>query len=109
MTLDTGRLSSGTATDGTLKMRMHCRSEEKRPSIYGAQLKLQPGKKIELIMEPSNSDYSRDVCQQDHVVKHEKAVDRLLAGRRPDIFRWIAAILIFALFAWVIVEYFDFF
>ena len=65
--------------------------------------------KIELIMEPSNSDYSRDVCQQDHVVKHEKAVDRLLAGRRPDIFRWIAAILIFALFAWVIVEYFDFF
>ena len=80
MTLDTGRLSSGTATDGTLKMRMHCRSEEKRPSIYGAQLKLQPGKKIELIMEPSNSDYSRDVCQQDHVVKHEKAVDRLLAG-----------------------------
>jgi hypothetical protein len=28
---------------------------------------------------------------------------------RPDILRWIAAILIFALFAWVIVDYFDFF
>ena len=34
-------------------MRMHCTdSEEKQPSTYGAQLKLQPGKKIELIMEP---------------------------------------------------------
>ena len=57
MTLDTGRLScvfdSGTATDGTLKMRMHCTDpKEKQPSMYGAQLKLQPGKKIELIMEP---------------------------------------------------------
>ena len=57
MTLDTGRLScgfdSGTASDGTLKMRMHCTDpEEKQPSIYGARLKLQPGKKIELIMEP---------------------------------------------------------
>ena len=28
---------------------------------------------------------------------------------RPDILRWIAAILIFALFAWVIVDYFDYF
>jgi hypothetical protein len=28
---------------------------------------------------------------------------------RPDILRWIGAILIFALFAWVIVDYFDFF
>ena len=28
---------------------------------------------------------------------------------RPDILRWIAAILIFALFAWIIVDYFDFF
>ena len=57
MTLDTGRLScvfdSGTASEGTLKMRMHCTdSEEKQPSTYGAQLKLQPGKKIELIIEP---------------------------------------------------------
>ena len=26
--------------------------EEKQPSMYGAQLKLRPGKKIELIMEP---------------------------------------------------------
>jgi hypothetical protein len=76
MTLDTGRLSNGTATDGTLKMRMHFRSEEKRPSIYGDQLKLQPGKKIELIMEPSNSDYSRDVCQQDHVVARHLPMDR---------------------------------
>ena len=33
--------------------RMHCAdSEEKHLSIYGVQLKLQPGKKIELIMEP---------------------------------------------------------
>ena len=57
MTLDTGRLScvfdSGTASEGTLKMRMHCTdSEEKQPSTYGAQLKLQPGKTIELIIEP---------------------------------------------------------
>ena len=28
---------------------------------------------------------------------------------RPDILRWAAAILIFALFAWIIVDYFDFF
>jgi hypothetical protein len=41
------------ATEGTLKMRMLCADpEEKQPSMYGAQLKLQPGKKIELIMEP---------------------------------------------------------
>ena len=57
MTLDTGYLScvfdSGTASDGTLKMRMHCTDpDEKKPSIYGAQLKLQPGTKIELIIEP---------------------------------------------------------
>jgi hypothetical protein len=58
MTLDMGRLScvidSGTAaSDGTLQMRMHCTDpEEKQPSMYGAQLRLQPGKKIELIMEP---------------------------------------------------------
>jgi hypothetical protein len=57
MTLDTGRLScifdSGTASEGTLMMRMHCTdSEENQPSTYGAQLKLQPGKNIELIIEP---------------------------------------------------------
>ena len=57
MTLDTGRLScgfdSGTASDGTLKMRMLCtESKEKQSSVYGAQLKLLPGKKIELIIEP---------------------------------------------------------
>ena len=55
MTLDTVRLScvfdSGTASDGTLKMRMHCTDQEKQPTMYGAQLKLQPGKKIELIIE----------------------------------------------------------
>jgi len=56
MILDTGRLScgfdSGTASDGTLKMRMHCSDpEEKRPSMYGAQLKVRPDKKIELIIE----------------------------------------------------------
>jgi hypothetical protein len=66
MSLDTGRLScvfdSGTASDGTLKMRMHCsNSEEKQPSMYGAQLTLRPGKKIELIMEPMGDD----------VMKHE--------------------------------------
>jgi len=59
MTLDRGRLScvfdSGTASDDTLKMRMHCTDpEEQQPSMYGAQLKLQPGKKIELIMEPTD-------------------------------------------------------
>jgi hypothetical protein len=57
MTLDRGRLScvfdSGTASDDTLKMRMHCSdSEEKKPSMYGAQLRLRPGKKIELTLEP---------------------------------------------------------
>jgi hypothetical protein len=57
MTLDTGRLScvfdSGTASDDTVSMRMHCSdSEEKAPSMYGAQLRLRPDKKIELIMEP---------------------------------------------------------
>jgi hypothetical protein len=44
---------SETASDGTLNMRMLCTDpEEKQPSMYGAHLKLQPGKKIELIMEP---------------------------------------------------------
>ena len=57
MTLDTGRLScvfdSGTASDGTLNMRLHCSDpEEKQPSMYSAQLTLLPGKKIELIIEP---------------------------------------------------------
>ena len=57
MTLDTGRLScgfdSGRASDSTLKMRMlYTDSEEKQPSMYGAQLKLRPGKKIEPIIEP---------------------------------------------------------
>jgi hypothetical protein len=56
MTLDTSRLScvfdSGTANDGTLNMRLHCSDpEEKQPSMYGAQLKLRPDKKIELIIE----------------------------------------------------------
>ena len=59
MTLDTGHLScgfdSGTASDGTLNMRMLCADfEEEEPSMYGAQLKLGPGKKIELIIEPMN-------------------------------------------------------
>jgi hypothetical protein len=57
MTLDTGRLycgfDSGMASDDTLKMRMLCTDpEEKQSSVYGAQLKLLPGKKIELIIEP---------------------------------------------------------
>jgi hypothetical protein len=57
MTLDTGRLScgfdSGTASDGTLQMRMLCTDpEDKESLIYGAQLKLLPGKKIELVLEP---------------------------------------------------------
>ena len=48
MTVDTGRLScgfdSGTASDGTLNMRMLCTDPgKKQPSIYGAQLKLRPG------------------------------------------------------------------
>ena len=57
MTLDTGRLScgfdSGTASEGTLNMRMLCTDfEEEQPSMYGAQLKLRQGKKIELVIEP---------------------------------------------------------
>ena len=57
MTLDTSRLScgfdSGTASDSTLKMRMLCTDfDEKQPSMYGAQLTLLPGKKIELVIEP---------------------------------------------------------
>jgi hypothetical protein len=57
MTIDTGRLScgfdSGTASDGTLQMRMLCTDPEDKESLmYGAQLKLLPGKKIELILEP---------------------------------------------------------
>jgi hypothetical protein len=57
MSLDTGRLScvfdSGTVSEGTFKMRMHCSdSEEKQPSMYGAQLTLLPGRKIQLIIEP---------------------------------------------------------
>jgi len=57
MTLDTGRLScgfdSGTASEGTLNMRMLCTDPEDKESLmYGAQLKLLPGKKIELILEP---------------------------------------------------------
>ena len=57
MTLDTGRLSCGfdswTASDGTLQMRMLCTDpEDKELLIYGAQLKLLPGKKIELVLEP---------------------------------------------------------
>jgi hypothetical protein len=57
MTLDTGHLScvfdSGTASHDTVSMRMHCsESEEKEPSMYGAQLRLRPDKKIELTMEP---------------------------------------------------------
>ena len=52
-----GRLScvfdSGTASDGTLSMRLHCSDpEEKQSSMYGAQLKLRPDKKIQLIIEP---------------------------------------------------------
>jgi hypothetical protein len=57
MTLDTGRLScvfdSGTVSDGTLNMRLHCSDpEEKQTAVYGAQLKLRSDKKIELIVEP---------------------------------------------------------
>jgi hypothetical protein len=57
MTLDTSRLScgfdSGTASDGTLKLRMLCTDfDEKQPSMYGAQLTLLPGKKIEVVIEP---------------------------------------------------------
>jgi hypothetical protein len=61
MTLDTGRLfcgfDSGTASEGTLKMRMLCTDpEEKQSSLYGAQLKLLPGKKIELVIEPMDQE-----------------------------------------------------
>jgi hypothetical protein len=57
MTLDTGRLScvfdSGTASDDIVSIRIHCSdSEEKEPSMYGAQLRLRADKKIELTMEP---------------------------------------------------------
>ena len=57
MTLDTGRLScgfdSGAVTEDTLKMQMLCTDpEDKQSSMYGAQLTLLPGKKIELIIEP---------------------------------------------------------
>jgi SAM domain (Sterile alpha motif) len=56
ITLDKGRLSclfdSGTTSDGILNMRLHCSEvEKKQPSMYGAQIKLRPDKKIELIME----------------------------------------------------------
>ncbi len=59
MTLDRSRLScafdSGTADDDALKMRMLCTSpEDKQSSIYGAQIKLLPGKRIELINEPTD-------------------------------------------------------
>jgi hypothetical protein len=59
MTLDTGRLScgfdSGAASQGTLQMRMLCTdAEDKESLMYGAQLKLLPGKKIELILEPTD-------------------------------------------------------
>ena len=58
MTLDKGRLScvfdSGTGSDGTLNMRIVCTTdfEEKQPSLYGAQLKIRPDTKIELIVVP---------------------------------------------------------
>ena len=56
MTLDTGRLScgfdSGTASDRTLQMGVCTDPENKESLMYGAQLKLLPGKKIELILEP---------------------------------------------------------
>jgi hypothetical protein len=57
MTLATERLScvfdSGTASDGTLNMRLYCTvPEEKQPSMYGAQLKLRPDRRIEFIVEP---------------------------------------------------------
>ena len=57
MTLENGRLScifdSGTTSDGILNMRLHCSDpKEEQPSMYGAQVKLRPDKKIELIMEP---------------------------------------------------------
>ena len=57
MTLDAGRLfcgfDSGATSEGTLHMRMLCTDpEDKELLMYGAQLKLLPGKKIELILEP---------------------------------------------------------
>jgi hypothetical protein len=57
MTVGRGRLSclfdSGTTSDGILNMRLNCSdAEEKQPSMYGAQIKLLPDKKIELVMEP---------------------------------------------------------
>ena len=56
MTIDTGRLScgfdSGTASDGTVQMRMLCTDLEEESLMYGAQLKLLLDKKIELILEP---------------------------------------------------------
>jgi hypothetical protein len=56
MTFERGQLSclfdSGTTSDGILNMRPHCsNTEEKHPSMYGAQIKLRSDKKIELIME----------------------------------------------------------
>ena len=39
------------ASEGTLNMRMRCTDfEEEQQSMYGAQLKLRPGKKIELVI-----------------------------------------------------------
>ena len=57
MTLDRGPLScvfdSGAMSDGILKIRLHCsNADENQPSMYGAQIKLRPDKKIELIIEP---------------------------------------------------------
>ena len=57
MALDTGRLccvfDSGTASDGTLNMRLYCSDpDEKQSSMCVAQFKLRPDKKIELIVEP---------------------------------------------------------
>src|SRR5262245_57541714 len=57
MTLDTGRLScvydSGTASEGAVNMRLLCFDpDEKQSAMYGAQLKLRPDKKIELVIEP---------------------------------------------------------
>jgi hypothetical protein len=41
-------------------MRMLCTDpEEKQSSIYDAQLKLRPGKKIELIIEPMDTSSGR--------------------------------------------------
>ena len=57
MTFERGQLSrlfdSGTTNDGILNIRLHCSDAgEKQPSMYGAQLTLLPGKKIEVIFEP---------------------------------------------------------